>query len=109
MGKNTEIKLVSQPILSQVLKLVDKSSFDRNVKSGNWPSFNKAETLYFIIGKTQPYRCKGDDTSRMKREFYVQSVRDLRVKLSLAYSAVQRCIIRKICLNNKDLYHIRVK
>ena len=42
MGKNTEIKLVGQPILSQVLKLVDKSSFDRNVKRHNSDYYYKA-------------------------------------------------------------------
>ena len=42
MGKNTEIKLVGQPILSQVLKLVDKSSFDRNVKRYNSDYYYKA-------------------------------------------------------------------
>ena len=49
MSKNTEIKLVGQPILSQVLKLVDKLSFDRLVKQRksdhyyktfkSWPHF----------------------------------------------------------------------
>jgi hypothetical protein len=32
MGKNTEIKLVGQPILGQILGLVDKWSFKQLVK-----------------------------------------------------------------------------
>ena len=49
MGKNTEIKLVGQPILGQVLKLVDKLSFEKLVKQRksdryyksfkSWPHF----------------------------------------------------------------------
>ena len=32
MGKNTEIKLVGKPIFSQVLKLIDKGSFERQLE-----------------------------------------------------------------------------
>ena len=49
MSKNTEIKLVGQPIISQVLKLVYKLSFEKLVKqkksdryyksSKSWPHF----------------------------------------------------------------------
>ena len=34
MSKNTEIKLVGQPILSQLLQLVDKWSFKKNGSTG---------------------------------------------------------------------------
>ena len=33
MGKNTEIKLVGQPIINQLLKLIDKADFAALVKN----------------------------------------------------------------------------
>jgi len=42
MGKDTEIKLVGQPILSQVLKLVDKWEFDKLVKGKNSDHYYKS-------------------------------------------------------------------
>ena len=42
MGKNTEIKLVGQPILCQVLKLVDKISFNKQVKKHKSDRYYKA-------------------------------------------------------------------
>lgn len=42
MGKNTEIKLVGQPILSQVLQLVDKNDFDKLVTKKNSDRYYKA-------------------------------------------------------------------
>ena len=48
MGKNTEIKLVGQPILSQVLKLVDKLSFEKLVK-------HKKSDRYYKSFKSWPH------------------------------------------------------
>jgi Transposase DDE domain/Domain of unknown function (DUF4372) len=42
MGKNTEIKLVGQPILSQLLNLVDKCSFKKLVKEKKSDHYYKA-------------------------------------------------------------------
>ena len=42
MSKNTEIKLVGQPILGQILKLVDKISFDKQVKKHKSDHYYKA-------------------------------------------------------------------
>jgi hypothetical protein len=42
MGKNTEIKLVGQPILGQILGLVDKWSFKQLVKSKKSDDYYKA-------------------------------------------------------------------
>jgi len=42
MSKNTEIKLVGQPILGQVLKLVDRWSFDKLVKAKKSDHYYKA-------------------------------------------------------------------
>ncbi len=42
MSKNTEIKLVGQPILVQVLKLVDRWSFDKLVKAKKSDHYYKA-------------------------------------------------------------------
>jgi len=42
MGKNTEIKLVGQPILSQVLQLVDKNDFDKLVTKKKSDRYYKA-------------------------------------------------------------------
>ena len=42
MGKDTEIKLVGQPILSRVLKLVDKWEFDKLVKGKNSDHYYKS-------------------------------------------------------------------
>ena len=48
MGKNTEIKLVGQPILGQILGLVDKWSFNQLVK-------NKKSDYYYKAFKTWPH------------------------------------------------------
>ena len=42
MGKNTEIKLVGQPIISQILKLIDKGDFAAMVKSKKADHYYKA-------------------------------------------------------------------
>lgn len=42
MGKVTEIKLVGQPIISQVLKLVDRNNFDRLVRKNKSDHYYKA-------------------------------------------------------------------
>jgi hypothetical protein len=42
MSKNTELKLVGQPIFSQVLKLIDKWSFSKLVKEQNSDHYYKA-------------------------------------------------------------------
>jgi hypothetical protein len=42
MGKNTEIKLVGQPIMGQILKLIDKSDFASLVKSKSSDHYYKA-------------------------------------------------------------------
>lgn len=42
MSKNTELKLVGQPILSQVLQLVDKNDFDKLVKKKKSDHYYKA-------------------------------------------------------------------
>jgi hypothetical protein len=42
MGKDTEIKLVGQPIISQVLKLVDKWEFDKLVKQKKGDHYYKS-------------------------------------------------------------------
>jgi hypothetical protein len=42
MGKNTEIKLVGQPIISQILKLIDKADFAALVKSKKADHYYKA-------------------------------------------------------------------
>ena len=42
MSKNTEIKLVGQPILGQILKLVDKISFEKQVKKHKSDHYYKA-------------------------------------------------------------------
>ena len=42
MSKNTEIKLVGQPILSQLLQLVDKWSFKKLVQDKKSDRYNKA-------------------------------------------------------------------
>lgn len=42
MGKNTEVKLVGQPIFSQVLKLVDKWAFSKLVKEHRSDHYYKA-------------------------------------------------------------------
>jgi hypothetical protein len=41
MGKNTELKLVGQPIFSQELKLIDKWSFSKLVKGQNSDRYYK--------------------------------------------------------------------
>jgi len=46
MDKNTEIKLVGQPIFKQLLKLVDKGDFDRLVKSKNSDRYYKTFTSW---------------------------------------------------------------
>ena len=48
MSKNTEIKLVGQPILSQLLKLVDKWSFNKLVKE-------KKSDYYYKAFKSWPH------------------------------------------------------
>ena len=48
MGKNTEIKLVGQPILGQILGLVDKWSFNQLVK-------NKKSDYYYKAFKAWPH------------------------------------------------------
>lgn len=48
MSKNTEIKLVGQPIISQVLKLVDKLSFEKLVKQ-------KKSDRYYKSFKSWPH------------------------------------------------------
>ncbi len=48
MGKNTEIKLVCQPILSQLLQLVDKHSFKDLVKQ-------KKSDYYYKAFKSWPH------------------------------------------------------
>lgn len=42
MSKNTEIKLVGQPIFSQVLKLIDKWEFTKLVKAQNSDRYYKS-------------------------------------------------------------------
>jgi hypothetical protein len=42
MSKNTELKLVGQPIFSQVLKLIDKWEFDKLVKAHNSDRYYKS-------------------------------------------------------------------
>ncbi len=42
MGKNTEIKLVGQPIMGQILKLIDKADFASLVKSKKADHYYKA-------------------------------------------------------------------
>ena len=42
MSKNTEIKLVGQPILSQILKLIDKAGFDKQVEKHKSDHYYKA-------------------------------------------------------------------
>ena len=42
MGKDTELKLVGQPILGQVLKLVDRNEFDKLVKQKKSDRYYKA-------------------------------------------------------------------
>ncbi len=48
MSKNTEIKLVGQPILSQLLQLVDKRSFKELVKE-------KQSDYYYKAFKSWPH------------------------------------------------------
>ncbi len=54
MSKNTEIKLVGQPILSQLLQLVDKWSFKKLV------SENKSD-YYYKDFKSWPHFSHGMD------------------------------------------------
>ena len=42
MSKSTELKLVGQPIFSQVLKLIDKWEFDKLVKQQNSDRYYKS-------------------------------------------------------------------
>ena len=42
MSKNTELKLVGQPIFSQVLKLIDKWDFNKLVKAHNSDRYYKS-------------------------------------------------------------------
>jgi hypothetical protein len=42
MGKNTELKLVGQPIMGQILKLIDREGFKRLVREHNSDHYYKA-------------------------------------------------------------------
>jgi len=42
MGKNTKLKLVGQPILSQVLKLIDRGDFKQLVRKAKSDQYYKA-------------------------------------------------------------------
>ncbi len=62
MGKGTELKLVGQPILGQVLKLVDRNEFDNLVKrkkSDRYYKAFKSWIRHLRAGRTLQRSCLG--------------------------------------------------